>query len=140
MSKMDCQLIGKKLCVGGFLYIHSKDYGSTTYWQCEQNTSQATCSARAITVGSGAAMRLKKGPSKSPHTHQPNINATQAQQVIVQVKRKAIDEPECPPSKIIRDESLVQIMAFCPNFQGTPTLPKQFVECAERSCLRTPVP
>jgi len=70
------------------------------YWECVL-TRRGSCTARATTQGQGDQLKLVSGPEQSPHTHPGNVDAVQAEVVRSSLKRKAIEDPECP-TKIIR--------------------------------------
>lgn len=94
------QLVGKKLIIGGYIYVRSKpSKNNQFYWDC-QLVRRKECKARAITLQTVSELIVLKGPKKSPHEHPPNQDTAKAELVKVNLKRVAEDHPECPPAQV----------------------------------------
>jgi len=117
---MEPELVGSKLCVGGYMYVKNKVYKKkTVYWECELLRSQ-TCDARAITqVTSSSGLKLIKGPVQEPHDHPPNADAAEAGRVRLRLKRKATEEPDAPLPK----SSVMGSLMYPP--ECSPTYPNE---------------
>ena len=75
---MEAQLIGSKLRVGGYIYVSSKVDHDRKYWDCVR-TRRQECTVRAVTRVGASGLVLLRGPSESPHTHAPNVDAAEAE-------------------------------------------------------------
>lgn len=84
-----------------FLYhFHSTNRNSTKkYWRCEQ---RAICNARCVTNADTERhiQILKTGV----HTHEARKVQANVRKIVGAIKRKATEEPNRPPSAIIREE------------------------------------
>lgn len=92
---------GKKkfLYIDGHVYYHHYTQNNSTYWNCRRKDR---CRARAITIGSGKELIVRKGPKDSLHSHAPNREEVQALTVMSGIKRHAADHPQEPPARIMR--------------------------------------
>ncbi|XP_051162212.1 uncharacterized protein LOC127282157 [Leptopilina boulardi] len=75
------------------------------YWDCEK-VRRKECKERAITQHTETGIIVLKGPTgekKSEHSHAPNQENLKAEIVKVNLKRRAEEQPECPPAQILRD-------------------------------------
>lgn len=93
-----------KLILDGFIYLRSRKAGNRVYWDCKKLRSKE-CSARAVTLFSvDGEIVVIKGPGHAPHSHPPNREEAEAEVVLVNIKRKAEEHPEQPPTQILRNE------------------------------------
>ncbi|KAL7287469.1 hypothetical protein TKK_0018570 [Trichogramma kaykai] len=85
----------------GFIYTVHYRNGSTTYWRCQRKTQ---CSARITTVQDGHEITVKKGGDAESHepAHAPNPDEVEALRILSNLKRKAAEHPEAPPSRLMR--------------------------------------
>lgn len=98
------KIIDKKLLHRGFIYVRSgnPEPGKSCYWECKRMRRSKSCKARAVTKDfEGEEVYVTKFGS---HTHPPDHEETQAEEVMQRIKRKAEDDPAAGPSGIIRDE------------------------------------
>lgn len=74
---------GKKLILGGFVYLRSYCKNGSCYWDCNR-LRQGECTARAITTDThpGDPVIVTRGPTQSPHQHPPNREEAEAEKVI----------------------------------------------------------
>lgn len=94
------EIVGKKLLLGGFIYVRSKQStNGNFYWDC-QKVRRGECKARAITRTSAAGLIIVKGPEESKHEHPPNQDMAKAEAAVVNMKRTAEEHPECPPAQV----------------------------------------
>lgn len=83
------------LHLNGFLYYkNGGKIGEKVNWKC-----RSECGARLITVDDD--LTIMKGKVKD-HTHPPNPEEVEAERIIFNIKRKAAEHPEAPPSRIVR--------------------------------------
>lgn len=98
------ELIRSRKCnflhISGYLYYGGSGTGRR-YWQCREKSK---CNARAITIGDGENLVVRKGPQHSPHSHASNYEEVEAVRVVAGMKRTAEEHPEMPPAQIIRRE------------------------------------
>jgi len=111
------EALGSKLTIGGFVYNISKRYRTHRYWNCELKRREE-CDARAITNDTPQGYELVKGPAHVPlHSHPPNHAAVRAERVRLQLKRRAVDEPEAPPPGFYEMSWAVSSQRSCRNCQ-----------------------
>lgn len=102
---MSAIINGNRLFLNGYVYIHSKYDGSRQQWECRRLRLKE-CKARAVTnrPEPGAPVIVFRGTEKSPHEHPPNFNECEAEKVKISLKKKSVDQPERPPSQLLRTE------------------------------------
>ncbi|CAB0037295.1 unnamed protein product [Trichogramma brassicae] len=84
-----------------FVSMRSQKLCSTTYWRCQRKTQ---CSARITTVQNGHELTVKKGGDAESHepANAPNPEEVEALRIMSNLKRKAAEHPEAPPSRLMR--------------------------------------
>ncbi len=99
------KIVGSKLSIGGFIYLHCRQCGIRTYWDC-QKVRDGECTARAITAAAAAeeGIVVIRGPVESSHTQPPGLEQHKAEEVLTRVKRKAKEHPEQLPAQLLRNE------------------------------------
>lgn len=103
MNDMDAKIVSGKLHISGFVYYKVRSSPGRTYWQCRLGKAKE-CSARAVMNNFDTPENIVvfKGPADSPHEHPPNVDNTAAEEVTSWLKRAAADNPQLPPSQILR--------------------------------------
>lgn len=97
------EIVGeRRLFTNGHVYVRSGlPVGNTTYWECYK-LRRKECRARATTKSTGGGnFTVTK---ESVHDHPPNREYVAAEKIRMNVKRKAEEHPEEPPSRILRTE------------------------------------
>lgn len=99
------EIVGvNRLLVEGFVYVKSRSDGNRTYWDCYK-VRRGECKGRATTVSTGGSnFVITKGPRQSQHTHPPNREFAEAEKIKANLKRKAHDQLDRPPSGILQTE------------------------------------
>ena len=88
------------LHIDGFLYVRSDSRGDVTYWKCRKRDK---CPARVTTVKTGRnSYIVRKGGSPKSHEHGPDPEEAQALEIMGNIKRDAVQNPERPPSAVMR--------------------------------------
>ncbi|KAJ8680278.1 hypothetical protein QAD02_016065 [Eretmocerus hayati] len=66
---------GKKLFIGGCIYVRSRSASGKTYWDCER-VRRGEYKVRAITRQGAAGLVVLEGPEQSAHIHPPDQEAS----------------------------------------------------------------
>ncbi|XP_043465180.1 uncharacterized protein LOC122500349 [Leptopilina heterotoma] len=103
-ENINCEIITKGktryLHVNGFLFTkHSTGVNSKVYWRCRKRQQ---CGAKATTIGTGNSVSIISVGSDDSHCHAPDREEVDALRQVSNLKRAAVDQPECPPARILR--------------------------------------
>lgn len=97
------KIVNKKLLLGGYVYVKSRDVGGKSYWDCKL-VRRGQCKARAITSMRGGTIYVEKGAGNSPHLHPSSPEACRAEIFKANLNSQMEDRPEATPAQLLRDE------------------------------------
>ena len=100
------KIIDNKLHMDGCVFLKSKTRNGRIYWDCRK-VRGGECRARAVTaeaLSPEGEVIFYKRPKIEEHTHVGNEEECLADNLRSSLKRKAEDNPERPPSAILREE------------------------------------
>ncbi|KAJ8681367.1 hypothetical protein QAD02_017154 [Eretmocerus hayati] len=139
------QIAGNLLIIDGHVYYESKSSNRRAYWECRR-IRKGECQARAITTeilpGVEANVIVIKNPGLEGHSHSPDQEASEAEIIQKGVERRAREQPEEPPARILRTEpanasprifvQIFTILGMCTRARGNNA------NVAENSVAATP--
>ena len=121
---MEPEIVGNKLIMDGFIYYRSTKNAKKTYWECKRYCENKSCTARAITATLVSTERTPvtqftafEHPTPKAHSHPPNQHECQAEEDKNELKRAAEDNPERPPSAILREKNAQIFSTHCLLFK-----------------------